>query len=123
MEAGFNKGGGVSNGHDDVGKPCKGVGNAFGIGRLDVDSIALVGVHGGADIPAFDAVGRPGFLLGGLVMDNFLDARGCYGVQLRPNWPWTCTQAKRFGLMQDPCSRLRVKIAWGRRQHHRWRGN
>jgi hypothetical protein len=82
-EAGFDDGGGVSNGHGyDMGKPCKVVGNEFGIGRLDVDLIASVGVHGGANIPAFDAMGRPGFALGGLVMDNYFDARGCYGVMV-----------------------------------------
>ena len=51
-EAGLDDFGGVSDGHGNFdGKPCQGVGDAFGLGRPDPSAITAIRIHRWADIP------------------------------------------------------------------------
>ena len=47
---------------------------------------------------------------------------GARCVQLKLYVPWICAHAESLGLIHEPCRRLRVGRACGRRQSQRWRG-
>jgi hypothetical protein len=41
------------------------------------------------------------------------------GVQLKSKWPLNWAQAKSLGFKWDPCKKLSLMIAWGRRWSHK----
>ena len=68
---------GGGSGHVDVGRePGEGVGNALGGGCVGPDGVAAVVVGGGADIPSFDGMRRPGVADGGGLVDEDTSAWG-----------------------------------------------
>ena len=51
-------------------KPGEGVGDAFGRSGVGPDRVATIVLEGGADVPAFDGVGCPGFVHGRWLVDE-----------------------------------------------------
>jgi hypothetical protein len=68
---------GRGDGHGNVGgHPRKCVRNAFSARGFVVDTVAAVMVHGGAKVPAWDRMWRPGATHSGLFVDQDTDAGG-----------------------------------------------
>ena len=64
-------------------KPCKGIGDSFGLGGQDINPVASVVIHGGAEVVAIDGVGCPGFANGWFFVDKDSGARwskGCFVI-------------------------------------------
>ena len=66
------------NGHGDIGwNPCKCVGYAFGVGFVDVYSVASVVFECRSEVPSIAPVSRPGLADGWLFVDDNLGAWRC----------------------------------------------
>ena len=52
-------------------------GDKFGAGQRNIDSVILVVVRGGSEIPTIDTVGGPGATIPGCFVENNAGAEGC----------------------------------------------
>ena len=52
-------------------------GDKFGAGQRNIDSVILVVVRGGSEIPTIDTVGGPGATVDGCFVNNDAGAGGC----------------------------------------------
>ena len=64
-----------------------GVRYAFGMGRWDPYSVALVVVHGGTNVPSIDAVRGPSAMLCGFSWTIMQVPGGASGVQVKSKVP------------------------------------
>jgi hypothetical protein len=85
------------------GKPCKRIGDAFGLGLKYPYAVAVVVVHGRSKVPAINGMGQPGTLNGGLFVHKHSSAGGANGVQLKSSALRTWAHVvERQGVRQEP---------------------